>query len=75
MLLRLTPESFQTVNTATMTFPAELLVEYVRVYQRNGQQNIGCSPKDYPTADYINAHLPAYSSTFPAAPTLDAGRR
>jgi len=55
-------QSFQTVNTATMTFPAELLVEYVRVYQRNGQQNVGCSPKDYPTADYINAHLPAYSN-------------
>jgi len=45
-----------------MTFPAEMLVDYVRVYQRVGKRNIGCSPKDYPTEDYINRNLEAYTS-------------
>jgi hypothetical protein len=44
-----------------MTFPSEMLVDYVRVYQRAGQTNIGCDPPDYPTADYINRHYNAYS--------------
>ena len=45
-----------------MSFPAEMLVDYVRVYQRAGQTNIGCDPPDYPTMDYINRHYEAYSS-------------
>ncbi len=45
-----------------MTFPSEMLVDYVRVYQRAGQTNIGCDPPNYPTADYINRHYEAYSS-------------
>jgi Beta-glucan synthesis-associated protein SKN1/KRE6/Sbg1 len=45
-----------------MMFPAEMLVDYVRVYQRKGSSNVGCSPKAYPTADYINNHLDAYHS-------------
>jgi hypothetical protein len=45
-----------------MMFPAEMLVDYVRVYQRKGSTNVGCSPKDYPTAEYIDNHLEAYQS-------------
>lgn len=45
-----------------MEFPAEMLVDYVRVYQRKGSENVGCSPKDYPTEDYINRHQDAYTS-------------
>ena len=47
-----------------MEFPAEMLVDYVRVYQRQGSTNVGCDPKGYPTADYITAHLEAYQSEF-----------
>jgi len=47
-----------------MMFPAELKIDYVRVYQRKGQTNTGCNPKDYPTAKYIADHLPAYTSVF-----------
>lgn len=46
-----------------MIFPAIMQIDYVRVYQRSGATNIGCDPKDYPTADYINSHTEAYSST------------
>lgn len=45
-----------------MIFPSEMLVDYVRVYQRAGQTNIGCDPPDYPTTDYINSHYEAYTS-------------
>src|ERR1700685_3732359 len=46
-----------------MQFPAEMLIEYVRVYQRKGETNIGCDPPNYPTANYIQSHLDTYSST------------
>ena len=47
-----------------MTFPAEYKVDYIRVYQRKGQKNTGCNPKNYPTAEYINNHLEAYTSVY-----------
>lgn len=51
---------WQTIDLSTMIFPAEMLVDYVRVYQRKGQTNVGCSPADYPTEDYINRHMDSY---------------
>jgi hypothetical protein len=51
-----------TIDPTTMTFPAEMLVDYVRVYQREGQTNIGCNPPGYPTTDYISNHPEAYNS-------------
>ncbi|KAJ7094453.1 beta-glucan synthesis-associated [Mycena belliarum] len=54
--------NWQTIDLASMVFPAEMLVDYVRVYQRDGEQNIGCNPPDFPTTDYINNHLEAYSN-------------
>jgi hypothetical protein len=54
--------NWQTIDTSTMIFPGEMLVDYVRVYQRKGQTNVGCSPKDFPTEDYINRHMDSYMS-------------
>lgn len=54
--------NWQTIDLTTMTFPAVMLIDYIRVYQRTSSQNIGCSPPDYPTADYINAHMAAYTN-------------
>lgn len=39
-----------------------MMIDYVRVYQRTDSQNVGCDPKDYPTADYIAKHSEAYNS-------------
>jgi hypothetical protein len=58
-----TTANWQTIDLTTMTFPAEMLIDYVRVYQREGNTNIGCDPPDYPTADYISRHPEAYSSS------------
>lgn len=34
-----------------------MLVDYIRVYQRKGETNVGCDPKDFPTAAYINTYV------------------
>lgn len=62
MLTDFDVENWQTIDLTTMEFPAEMLVDYVRVYQRKGSTNVGCSPSGYPTADYINNHADAYES-------------
>lgn len=54
--------NWQTIDLTTMEFPAEMLVDYVRVYQRKGQTNIGCDPKGFPTSDYINRHYDSYTN-------------
>ncbi|KAJ8095806.1 hypothetical protein PM082_022913 [Marasmius tenuissimus] len=46
----------------TLTFPAEMKFDYVRIYQREGKKNIGCDPKDFPTMDYIKKHIDQYSN-------------
>ncbi|CAA7270511.1 unnamed protein product [Cyclocybe aegerita] len=53
--------NWQTIDLSSMMFPAELKFDYVRVYQRKGQTNVGCNPKDYPTTEYINNHMKAYT--------------
>ncbi|KAF8312546.1 glycoside hydrolase family 16 protein [Clavulina sp. PMI_390] len=53
--------SFQHQDYTHMPFPAYMLVDYVRVYQRQGSTNVGCNPSGYPTTNYINNHLPAYT--------------
>lgn len=53
---------WQKIDPSTLTFPTEMLIDYVRIYQRKGHENVGCSPDDYPTEEYINNHLEAYKS-------------
>jgi beta-glucan synthesis-associated protein KRE6 len=54
--------NWQKILPETMIMPAVMLIDYVRVYQREGEENVGCDPKDYPTLDYINRHLDAYTN-------------
>jgi beta-glucanase (GH16 family) len=47
--------SFQAQDFKHMVFPAEMFIDYVRVYQRPGvEDGLTCNPPNYPTADYIN---------------------
>ncbi|KAI0659067.1 beta-glucan synthesis-associated [Cubamyces menziesii] len=55
-------KNWQTIDLTTMVFPAVMQIDYVRVYQRKGQTNIGCDPPDYPTAKYIADHMDAYTN-------------
>jgi beta-glucanase (GH16 family) len=36
-----------------LVLPATMRIDYIRVYQPKNAINIGCDPKDFPTADYI----------------------
>lgn len=47
-------ENFGTVDLAHLTFPNHLRIDWIRVYQDPDNINIGCSPKDFPTQNYIN---------------------
>lgn len=56
--------NWQDINVGTLAFPAEMTIDYVRVYQRKDEINIGCNPERYPTKTYIDDHLDAYSGEF-----------
>ncbi|KAN0059702.1 hypothetical protein ACQY0O_008274 [Thecaphora frezii] len=51
---------FTTVQFDQLKFPAVMRVDYVRVWQVEGEENVGCDPPDFPTADYIQRHAEAY---------------
>jgi beta-glucanase (GH16 family) len=56
---------FQTdLDFSSLTFPATLKVDYVRVYQNdaNSQDLTSCDPPDYPTSDYINKFMEVYEN-------------
>lgn len=53
---------FGAIEWDNLRFPSKMLIDYVRVYQPEGQTNIGCDPEDFPTADYINRHMEAYTN-------------
>ncbi|SPO25035.1 probable KRE6 - glucan synthase subunit [Ustilago trichophora] len=52
--------SFTTVDWRHLTWPASMLVDYVRVWQVEGEENVGCDPENAPTAAYIEKHKEAY---------------
>lgn len=49
-------ENFGTVDLAHLPFPTKMRVDWIRVYQPKNAINIGCDPKDFPTAAYINRY-------------------
>jgi Beta-glucan synthesis-associated protein SKN1/KRE6/Sbg1 len=46
--------NFGEIDIARLTFPAIMRIDYVRIYQRKDQINIGCDPEAFPTMSYIN---------------------
>lgn len=54
--------AFETVDLAHMVTPNRMLVDYVRVYQSKGQENLGCSPSSYPTED-VSCHVGKIQTT------------
>lgn len=49
--------NFGEVDLDHLTFPTSMLVDYVRVYQRPDEKNIGCDPPDFPTKAYIEQYV------------------
>jgi beta-glucanase (GH16 family) len=50
------------VDMVNLKFPTIMRVDYVRIYQREGQEHITCDPPGFPTTDYIAKHLVAYTN-------------
>ncbi|KAJ1311139.1 hypothetical protein OPQ81_009640 [Rhizoctonia solani] len=53
---------FGGIDFEHLTLPATMLVDWVRVYQPKDNHNIGCDPPDFPTRDYINTYIEAYTN-------------
>lgn len=53
--------NFGKVDTEHIPYPVTMSVDYIRVYQPKDGINYGCSPQDFPTADYINQYVPSLS--------------
>ena len=53
-------EDFGEVDIDNLPFPAYMSVDNIRVYQRPDQMNVGCSPPDMPTAQWINCNKEKY---------------
>ncbi|KAK6454175.1 glucan synthase subunit [Scheffersomyces xylosifermentans] len=54
--------SWSYIDWPSIVFPSNFRIDYVRVYQPQGNVNVGCDPVDYPTYDYIQQHLDIYSN-------------
>lgn len=50
------------IDFASLELPAVLEVDYVRIYQPKDSVEMTCDPVDYPTTDYINRHMNAYTN-------------
>ncbi|KAL0576050.1 hypothetical protein V5O48_005931 [Marasmius crinis-equi] len=56
-------EGFQKQDFKHLQFPAQMYIDYVRIYQREGTRDgITCNPPNRPTSDYIEKHIQAYTN-------------
>ncbi|KAF4622899.1 hypothetical protein D9613_002128 [Agrocybe pediades] len=55
-------KNFGHVDLEHLTFPATMRIDWIRVYQPKDAINIGCDPKDFPTAAYIEKYIEAYTN-------------
>ena len=49
-------QDFGEVDIENLPFPSYMMIDYIRVYQRPEKMNVGCSPPDMPTSQWINCH-------------------
>ncbi|KIY71730.1 glycoside hydrolase family 16 protein [Cylindrobasidium torrendii FP15055 ss-10] len=65
--------NFQPQDYSKLTWPNNMYIDYVRIYQREGLKKkdyLSCDPEAHPTKDYIESHIKAYSD--PNVTTWDA---
>ena len=56
-------KDFGEVDIENLQIPAYMLVDYIRVYQRGDKMNVGCSPPEKPTDQWINCHKEDYMTS------------
>lgn len=50
------------INWAALKFPTVMRVDYVRWYQKEGEEMVTCDPPGYETTEYIKNHPEAYNN-------------
>lgn len=55
-------EGWTWIDWSKLTFPTVMRVDYVRWYQREGQEMVTCDPPGYETTEYIARHPEAYQN-------------
>ncbi|CAH2355811.1 beta-glucan synthesis-associated protein Kre6p [[Candida] railenensis] len=54
--------SWAYIDWSSIHFPLNFKIDYIRLYQPEDAINLTCDPADYPTYQYIEEHLNAYSN-------------
>lgn len=50
------------VDLESIEFPVYMDIDYVRIYQPKEKENLTCDPIKFPTSEYINKHMNAYTN-------------
>ena len=50
------------IDWQSLFFPVTMSIDYVRLYQPKDSVSVTCDPEDYPTYDYIQSHINAYTN-------------
>ncbi|KAI9751881.1 MAG: hypothetical protein M4579_005863 [Chaenotheca gracillima] len=54
--------SWTWIDWTNLTFPTTMHIDYVRWYQKDGEESVTCDPPGYETTDYIRDHPKAYNN-------------
>lgn len=54
--------AFINVDGIAKLLPATMRIDYLRIYQDEGNEIVTCDPEGYPTTQYIREHPEAYSN-------------
>jgi len=54
--------SWTWIDWKNLVFPTTIRFDYVRWYQKNGEEMVTCDPPGFETTDYIRKHPKAYSN-------------
>ncbi|CAL3965426.1 unnamed protein product [Diplocarpon coronariae] len=58
------------IDHDNLKFPTTMHIDYVRIYQKKGQESVTCDPEGFETTEYIAKHPKAYNN--PNMTTWDA---
>jgi hypothetical protein len=54
--------NFGEIDFNNLEFPTHMLIDWIRVYQHPDRINIGCDPPNFPTSNYIERYIEAYTN-------------
>lgn len=54
--------SWTWIDWENLVFPAVMRIDYVRWYQKEGEEMVTCDPPGFETTDYIKEHIKAYTN-------------